>query len=261
MNSIAKPAGIAVLLEWNYSPPNFFEVPIVLARDDYTLSISDGMATATIEADVFDISPTMGDDLHEALRGRFLAEQLLTEKPFELLKPHKTRVHPDGHRDIFVEAEAGHLRLSGGQLDVVIANAAGEVLVDTKKERVERKAALSELIAARRATDSLLRALLSSFDGAMRDPNNELVHLFEIRDALQTRFGRGLATRNALGISEPSWRRFGDLCNDEPLRQGRHRGKSGSALRDATESELEEVRSIARNMIEAYLRRRASPSP
>ena len=45
-----------------------------------------------------------------------------------------------------------------------------------------------------------------------------------------------------------------NLFNNEPLRQGRHRGKSGSALRDATEAELTEARRIALAMIEAYLR-------
>jgi hypothetical protein len=46
---------------------------------------------------------------------------------------------------------------------------------------------------------------------------------------------------------------LGQLCNDEPLRQGRHRGKTGKALRDASENELFEARRIACDMILAYL--------
>lgn len=51
----------------------------------------------------------------------------------------------------------------------------------------------------------------------------------------------------------PKWRRLGQLCNGEPLRQGRHNGVHGTALRDATDAELVEARSIALEMINAYL--------
>ncbi len=52
-----------------------------------------------------------------------------------------------------------------------------------------------------------------------------------------------------------SWRgsRFGQLANNEPVRQGRHRGKSAGALRGATETELKEERSTARSLVQGYL--------
>jgi hypothetical protein len=86
------------------------------------------------------------------------------------------------------------------------------------------------------------------------DPDNELVHLYEIRDALATKFGGEGAVRSALGIRSKEWSSLGQRANSEPLRQGRHRGtKVGGELRDAVESELKDARGIARNMIEAYL--------
>ncbi len=87
---------------------------------------------------------------------------------------------------------------------------------------------------------------------AVNEPNNELVHLYEIRDALSTKFGGENAARTKLAISNANWSRLGQLANSAPLRQGRHRGKKVGELRDATESELKETRNIARNMIEAY---------
>jgi hypothetical protein len=47
--------------------------------------------------------------------------------------------------------------------------------------------------------------------------------------------------------------RFRDLCNDEPLNQGRHGGTASGPLRDASQSELDEARGIASAMIEGYL--------
>jgi hypothetical protein len=94
---------------------------------------------------------------------------------------------------------------------------------------------------------------LWSYSAGVRDPVNELVHLYEIRDALSVKFGGEIRVRSALAITASQWSRFEQLSNSEPLRQGRHRGKTGETLRDASESELIEARCIARAMIEAYL--------
>jgi len=94
---------------------------------------------------------------------------------------------------------------------------------------------------------------------AVRDPNNELVHLYEIRDALVVKFGGDAATRTTFRISRAQWSRFGARCNDELLRQGRHRGNNAGAFRDATEGELMEARGIARTMIESYLQYLEAP--
>jgi hypothetical protein len=89
----------------------------------------------------------------------------------------------------------------------------------------------------------------------LREPGNELIHLYEIRDALSTKFGGERGVRAALlGISSSDWSMLGRLANDEPIRQGRHRGHHAGALRGATETELAQARAIARRMIDAYLR-------
>jgi len=95
--------------------------------------------------------------------------------------------------------------------------------------------------------------LLQSNDKAANDPENELVYLYEIRDALSTNFGDDRKARTVLSITKSQWSRFGNLCNNEPLRQGRHRGEALGMLRDATAAELKEARDIAGAMIKAYL--------
>ena len=103
--------------------------------------------------------------------------------------------------------------------------------------------------------DELLPVLLQSYDAAVKDPCNELVHLYEIRDALVNKFGHEANAKAALAITNTTWSRFGQLCNDEPLNQGRHRGKKArEGLRDARTDELSEARDIARTMVEAYSR-------
>lgn len=246
-------SAVTVLLEWTFSPSDYFEEPITISRDDYSLSIESGTIKATVAAATFDADPSMRTRLHESLIDRMHGIQLINHKPFELSKPNVIRVRADGRRDIFVELEGAKLTMTGGVLDVRVTDKDGNVLHDSKRDRLDRKRSLAELVTTYCPSDVLLETLLASYDASTRDPNNELVHLYEIRESLAACFGGETDTRTALGLSASDWSRFGQLCNSEPLRQGRHRGKSVGTLRDATEGELTEARGIARSMIESYL--------
>jgi hypothetical protein len=96
--------------------------------------------------------------------------------------------------------------------------------------------------------------MLQSYDSAVRDPHDELVHIYEIRGALAARFGSKAKAVSKLRLSNNDWNRLGELCNVLPLKQGRHRGENITALRDATEDELAEARLLATAMIEAYMK-------
>ena len=242
-----------VVLEWKFSPPDYFEEAIEISRQDYSMTIADGKVQAKIDSAIYEANPSMRRALHDALNDRFLSVQLLTHRAHELFSSTMTRVHPDGHRDIFMETEPGRYAISGNAVDFQVIDKDGNVISDSKRDRIEKKKSLAELVTTHSAADGLLASLLRSYDAAVRDPNNELVHLYEVRDALSVKFGGENGARSALGITSSQWSRLGQLCNNEPLRQGRHRGKTGGALRDATEGELTEARGIARAMIEAYL--------
>ncbi len=242
-----------VILDWTYKPTDFFESPIEISRADYTVDIATGTISARMSASSFDADEKLKQRLHEALLDRMRGIQLLIRKPFELSKPRVTRIEPDGHRHIFVDLEGTGLTLSAGLVDVVVTDASGNVVCDTKQERIEKKRELAELVAKFCSGDKALNAMLKSYHTSTSDANNELFHLYEIRESISSTFGGESKARATLGISRDSWSRLGQLCNDEPLRQGRHRGKNLGELRDATEAELSEARNISRQMIEAYL--------
>lgn len=234
-------------------PKEFFESTIEISRADYTVDIATGSISARMPASSFDADEKLKQRLHEALLDRMRGIQLLTRKPFELSKPRMTRIEPDGRRHIFVELESAVLTISGGLIDVVATDACGKVVRDTKQERIKKKRELAELVAKFCSGDKALNAMLKSYQTSTSDANNELVHLYEIRESLASAFGGENKARAKLGISREGWSRLGQLCNDEPLCQGRHRGKNLGELRDATEAELSEARNISRQMIEAYL--------
>jgi hypothetical protein len=109
-------------------------------------------------------------------------------------------------------------------------------------------------LVSKHVAENNVLALLRSYEDSVRDSNNELLYLYEIRDAFSLKFGGEIAAISALKtISRSEWSWFGNLCNNEPLRQGRHRGKRYSELRDATDDELSKARRFAQAMIEAYL--------
>lgn len=250
-------SAVTVELEWQFSPPDYFEEPITISRKNYLMLIDSGHVKATIASAVYDADPSMRTSLHEALNDRMHGVQLLNHRPFELSKPTVIRLHPDGRRDISIELTGVQATASCGVLDVQVIDRDGNVVSDSMRDRIERKKSLAELVSTYRAGDVLLTSLLKSYDAGVRDPDNELVHLYEIRESLSAQFGSEASVRAMLGNSSSDWSRLGQLCNSEPLRQGRHRGKSVGVLRDATEAELAEARGIVRRMIETYLRHKS----
>ena len=251
MNNQIEPSDF-IVLEWSFSPPDFFEDSIHLERDNYEMTIENGKVVAKIKPPVFETNPTMRDDLTNSLNDRFLGVQLLTHKPYQLSKASMYRLHPDGRRDITVFAEPCVVKATV-TAEIIITDKDGNVIIDSKRDRITKKKQLSDLSEKYRKSDPTVASVFNSYKMAVNEPNNELVHLYEIRDALSKRFGGESAARHALSISPQEWSRLGLLANHEPLKQGRHRGKNIGVLRDATESELIEARHIARAFVEAYI--------
>lgn len=242
-----------VVLEWKFSPPDYFEEPIHIKRDDYVMTISNGTVEARIRPELYDKDQSIRDRLHSSLNDRFLGVQLFSHKPYELSKASMYRLHRDGRKDVTIFPEPILITVSMGKPDIIVKDKDGNVISDSRQERIQKKQELAELAEKYRQKDPFLASILHSYNEAVNDPDNELVHLYEIRDAIAKHFRGELAAKSVLGISGTQWSRLGKLANDEPLKQGRHRGKNPGVLRDATEGELREARSITRNLVEAYL--------
>jgi len=242
-----------VILEWNYSPENYFEEDILINRDNYEILISTGKVEARINPEYYEKQNNLRDILHERLNDRFLGAQLFAHKPYELSRASMYRLHPDGRKDITLFVGSCVMTMSVGNVDLVVKDKEGNIVADSKRERIDKKKELAELAEKYSATDALVTFLLGSYNASVTDPENELVHLYEIRDALSKEFSGESRTREILGLSKPKWSRLGKLANNEPIKQGRHRGQSLGALRNATNEELQEARKIASTFIEAYL--------
>lgn len=241
-----------VILKWNFTPKDYFEDEIHIEHDDYEMIIKDGLVEARISPEVYDKEHKMRDLLHKSLDDRFLGVQLLTHKPYKLSKASMYMLHPDGRKDVTVFPESGVMTMIPGIVDLVVKDKDGNITSDSRRDRVEKKKEFAELAEAY-SSDQVASSLLASYKAAVNDPDNELIHLYEIRDALSKLFSGEKQACASLKLSAIEWSRLGQLANSEPLKQGRHRGKSAGELRNATEEELTEARKIARNFVEAYL--------
>lgn len=244
-----------VVLECTYSPSDYFEETIEIRGEGYKAVVAEGKVTTHVRPDIYAANPGFREEVEESINAHFLGAQLVTQKPFMLSKiSTASHFHADGRKDVAVFVQPAVAIAIGCTVDFVHKDRDGNVKYDSRKARVEKKKALGELTAKYYRSDPVARSVLNSSKAAADDPDHSLVHLYEIRDALAKRFRGESAACNSLGISVEGWERLGKLANSEPLKEGRHRGKFISGLRNATKSEVTEAWTIACELIEEYLR-------
>jgi hypothetical protein len=242
-----------IVLDWTYSPTDFFEQDISIPNTDYVLEIRSGSVQARVSLCKFAEDGSTRDKIHAALDRRFRAVQALSHRAYVLNGPSQYRSLPDGRRQHTLFVHDSESVVQCDTVDLVVKNSDGDVIADSRADRLREKRQFAERVAVLGEYDVLLQGLLESYSNAVRDCADELVHLYEIRDALAKHFGGEQKARDKLSITKRRWSRIGQLANDEPIRQGRHRGRSLASMRDATDEELQECRNIALELIANYL--------
>jgi hypothetical protein len=242
------------IIRWTFEPQDFREDSWRSSGGEYEFKPRGGKIEIEVPTEALDRDPALVECLHREVDARFVAELLVTHRCYRLAPPSIERMLPGGGRQKpmvphVVEPEI--IMVVGSQ----VVGKDGLVKPDPlEAARLARINQFTDLFSAVPANDSVGWALIKSYEAAVNEPQNELWRLYEIRDALQAEFRSAASAQNELCIKEADWRRLGKLANDEPLNQGRHRGKTMGHLRDATREELEEARAIAVMMIEAYFR-------
>jgi len=244
--------GIAYI-KWIYTPADFFEEKATDLLPDYEHTIENGEIVVRMDPNEYKNHPEIVDELHNRLLDIFRGAALVSQKPFDLNRAGEEIIHPSGRKDIILHLQTGILTMGVGTVDIVVTDPNGNVRIDTKKDRLDKRKKLAILSQKYGRTDDTAATILLSFEKSLHHPETELVHLFEIRDALSKTFNGETKARNEVGISRAAWKRLGALSNDLPLKQGRHSGKHIGVLRDATQEELKEAREIAVDMVIAYL--------
>ena len=242
-----------VLLEWEFSPPDYFEEEHTIEHDDCQLVIKEGKVEARIDPSVYDQNNKMRDSLYEFLDKRFSGVEIYSHKPYKLSEASEIKLYTDGRKDVVVYAKVSMIGTVSMTADVTISDKDGNIISDSKRDRIQKKKKFAQLVGDFSYDDPVANSLITSYKTSVSDPDNELIHLYEIRDALSKCFLGDKEAQKRLNLKKSDWSNLGRLANNEPLIQGRHRGKSTGELRSATDKELDDARNIAKKFIEAYL--------
>jgi hypothetical protein len=207
------------------------------------------MATLHVPQDPVD--PQLDRLIATYISDLLVVRQLQVHRKYQLQGP-RVYQHEGGRRSVSIQVGATDIVVAGVQADAIIQDAAGNILRDTRTERIAEHARLLSSTTPKLARSATLRGLLTSYSRSVADPFNELVHLYEIRDGLSQHYGGEQPARAALSISATEWGRLGVLANVEPLEEGRHRGKHPAGRRSASAAELGQARAIIRRWITAF---------
>lgn len=243
---------IEVQLDWKYTPPDYLEEPVYISEDGFEFSISDGLAVAKIAPSLFEKDPEIREYLTSLLESRLQAVQIMSHADYDLNKPSRSDIREDGSKDTYVDVEQLSINASCNPVDLVVKNSDGNIISDSRRERLFKQKRFADVVKKHRSTDDTLDQMLKSYQMGVKDPNNEFVHLYEVRDSLFKRFGKKKNAIQRLSITEKEWDTIGDLAS-QPLNQGRHRGQFAGKLREANLSELKSARKSVANLIEKYL--------
>lgn len=239
-------------LRWHFTPHDFFEAPFSAEFGGADIRIEKCEIIAELDRDLYEGPTHIHESLTLYIQSLFEGIQLLSHRTFEISEGSVEKEREGGGLDYAMRVDSGDYVVVGDSIDAKVIGPQGEIKSDTRGARIESKRDFARLVAANRGTDATFDSMIDSYSSAVNDPDDELIHLYEIRDAATAHFGSEADAIRSLGISRAKWSTLGRLANNEPLYQGRHRGKANTALRNATHAELEEARSIAREIIVRY---------
>jgi hypothetical protein len=252
MNDDTKSMAIKTTLQLQYKPIDFFEVPFQYSHSRYNMIFENGVAEVILSEPLDTVPETLKTDIIKKVRSILDGRMITKHESFELGSINIQNHYADGHITSAhtIQGVASILKLKTYPPDILLKDSTGKIIRDTKAERIAEEQSLMRLIADSADRHPLLNKLLDSYRSAVSDPADELIHLFEIIDALKSYYGNKEEVIRQLGFSEDKWDRLFRLSNNEPLKEGRHRG-SKESLRHATDEELTDARIIAQEMIKA----------
>ena len=213
------------ILEWPYEPQTYFEAPVFQGRPDYQLTISDGIATATLCCFQDPVPEPLRQEIESRVQAVFSARQLLIHQKYTIHNLRISQERSGGSRNVTVSIQGVASIALAATPDLILTDAQRHIIKDTKAERIAKHKEFIEAIADAARKHPLVSQLLQSYRAAVEDPNDEFVHLYEIREALKGHYGTEKEAKKQLGNAK--WRQLGLLANEERIRQSRHRGKHG----------------------------------
>jgi len=174
-------------MEWSFSPKDYFEKDMKIHIGGRTLEISqDGIVKLEIcEQDIKNLDIyKLRDSLTQQLSTLFLGVQSITGEVYNLEPTGLYERYPDGSRSHLLSATV-NIDSCKAFMDFIIKDKNGRVIQNTKKERIAHKQKTAKLIKSFFYKDLCLRSILYSYERSLKEPDNRLIHLYDIKAAIE----------------------------------------------------------------------------
>ena len=238
-------------LDFSYEPADFFEAFTAVNGPNGQLTLDAGKAVYVLAVPTDPIPRALLHAVSEEISNVLKLRQMLVHKPFQLSGPSITQHQAEGGQNRVILVGVAEMVTASDGFDCTITDAAGNVIADTKAERLKAETDFLASLLPKMKHPTLAK-MVDSYCGAVKDSADELIHLFEITEAADTHFDGDRKARSALGIGKSEWDAIDALANNKHILQGRHRGQQTQGMRDATREELDKARSVARRIIEIF---------
>lgn len=242
-----------VLIEWSYTPDSFLETIHELDYRGKTLTFDNGNVSFEIDQELYDSDSDFTSKTERYIEDYLDGISIQSHTSYKLSRKATKFFNDEGDlikQSVTAKSIASSTFL-GSNVEVTITDKEGNVVHDSKQERIDEKISWGILIANLSHLDDTIKNIYLK---SIKDPKNELIHLYEIRDYIAEKLGGSKKARKTLTISKKDWNLLGSLANNKPIREGRHRGTFADKLRKATTEELKSARGIAKKLIAEYLK-------
>jgi len=230
-----------VVLTWGFGPLHELDIDEEIKIDTDTgfeITIREKEAIAEVPYEQY--SEEINKELTESLRCYFEALMLEPDFNYVEFKIYEPSVKYPNGKIKFVQYFDAKL---------IVKYKADKKVSEKMKFRISKNGPLMKKF----RNDKALETIMNNFKKANIDSENFLVHIFYIVEVLGKKFNGRDKMCSILGIPKKKIEILGRLCNDEPLKEGRHRGKYYDRLRKATHEERKKVKGTASEIIEKYL--------
>ncbi|PKL81756.1 MAG: hypothetical protein CVV24_13660 [Ignavibacteriae bacterium HGW-Ignavibacteriae-3] len=243
-----------VFLEWTYIPKTYFENDIIVENDQIHLLISNGIAKMELKNYNPQIKASH-QEYNNFIESHFISRMIENRIDYTIKEGATIIEHDDGHTEVILKPETITITvtLPNPKVKITGFDKDGNINYDSEEEERKKQQEFLSKIQNVLDKDEIVPHIIESYKNSIRFPKEELIYLYEIIDALQTYFKGKSEAIGRLKISTEDWSELGRICNNLPLKQGRHRGQMIGKLKDSKEGELEKARDISRKILRSFI--------
>lgn len=240
-----------LILEWEYKPKTFFEKEIIIKNEQYQIKIDKGKIILRLKK--YD-SQVAHKEYHNVIVCYFISRMIDNRVNYELKEGATIIESENGKRNIQLKPETITLTttLSAAKVSFKKFDKNGNIIFDSEQEEERKQQEFLSYIQNVLDKYDIVPHLVESYKNSISFPNDELVYLYEIIDAIQTYFGGKSKALKALKITNDEWSELGMICNKLPLKQGRHRGQMIGKLQDA-KNKIERARNLSQKILRSFI--------